>query len=272
MIKPFSRKNLVPNPKVQLSKFRQMLKERLPFTFIRFSDGETEILFNRYLEINSGRTFFKGKEYNNNYPDYDSKVFNPGKNSDIRNDLLKSALFASPNYYKGIPASHNGKICEREFMVRLNGGLDHYLTFSDLFLNSNYLEYRQSVVNEFNNYRNIYVVANYRTELCGFLRNANLISIPDNFFSNYQEVFSSTYNKLSDVEPGSLILSSASSLTNIVGHKLFLSRKDITFIDIGTSLNDYLGLDLNTRIYHSSEKGPISSFLLRFKKGHQIKW
>ena len=47
-----------------------------------------------------------------------------------------------------------------------------------------------------------------------------------------------------------LILSSASSLSNVLGHRLRISRPDLTFLDIGTVLNDFMGLPLGTRAYH----------------------
>lgn len=263
---------LVPRPKEQLVKFRNMLIDRKPFTFVRFSDGETEILFNRYLEISGGKTFFKGNEYKNNYPIYDSKVFNPNENEDLRSDLLEAAFYKDDLYFKGIPTSHNGKISEREFMVRLNGGFDSQLTFADLFLNSNYSNYRNFILPEFSRFEKIYVVANYRAEFKGILEDAVHIDIPDNFFSNYAEVLDSTYNRLVDIETGSLVLSSASTLTKILGYKIFLCRQDVTFIDIGTSINDLLGLDLNTRNYHSNIDGMFNKLVLNFKKGHKIKW
>ena len=39
----------------------QKLKIKQPFCFIRFSDGEVEIIKNRYLKIYNGKTHFKGK-------------------------------------------------------------------------------------------------------------------------------------------------------------------------------------------------------------------
>ena len=57
-------------------------------------------------------------------------------------------------------------------------------------------------------------------------------------------------NNLFDIPSGSLILSSASSLSNIIGFELFNQRNDITFLDIGTSINDLIGLQEITRTYH----------------------
>ena len=78
------------------------------------------------------------------------------------------------------------------------------------------------------------------------------MKIPDNFFSNYQNVKKDILDKLLHIPSGSLVLSSASSLTNILGFQLFKLRKDVTFIDVGTAINDLISLDTITRSYHKT--------------------
>ena len=81
---------------------------------------------------------------------------------------------------------------------------------------------------------------------------------------------------LKNAPANSIILSSASSYTNILGYKLHNIRPDLFFIDIGTALNDYLSLPHKTRVYHclldKSLKGRISAFQYKRSKGYQIKW
>ena len=67
--------------------FKQNVKQKKPFCFVRFSDGETEIIRNRYLKINKGVTIFQGKVSKNNYSDFDSKEFIPNLHNQIREDL-----------------------------------------------------------------------------------------------------------------------------------------------------------------------------------------
>jgi len=137
-----------PNPRTHLENLLLKLKSKESFSFIRFSDGEIEILRNRYLEINNGKTVFRDREFSNNFPVYDKKKFDPEINQDFREDLLKSALFRGGNYYKGIPTAHNDALYDRELMLRLNGGFDSRMTFADLFLNSNYETYKKKFVKE----------------------------------------------------------------------------------------------------------------------------
>lgn len=263
---------LIPDAVIHLENFISLLKSKTHFSFVRFSDGEIEILRNRYLEIGGGKTVFRGREFKNSFPDFDAKRFDPRIHQNIRKDLLSSALFREKNFYKGIPTSHNDAIKDREFLLRLNGGFDTNMTFSDLFLNSNYRKYRDEVVPLFESYENIYVIANYRAKPIGILEKATHINIPDNFFATYDRVVDDVYTQTKDIPNGSLILSSASSLSNILGHRMYVQNPNITFLDIGTSINDLLSLNHNTRAYHSEEKSFFQRIFYRTKKGYEIKW
>jgi hypothetical protein len=264
--------NLVPNPVNHIENITKLLNSKEAFSFVRFSDGETEILKNRYLEINNGITIFRGKQFVNKYPQFDSKKFDPRIHQHIRKDLLESAMVKDMRFYKGIPSLHNNALKDREYMLRLNGGFDFNITFADLFLNSNYKKYRDDVVPLFSNYEKIYVIANYRAKLCGILHHAKHITVPDNFFATYQDNLNDIMASLVDIEKGALILSSASSLTKVVGHKLFMQRKDVTFLDVGTSINDLLSLNHNIRDYHAEHDSLIKKIFFRHKKGYKIQW
>lgn len=261
-----------PDPDNHLNHFVKMLEEYKPFSFVRFSDGEIEILRNRYVEINGGKTVYKGRVFSNNFPKFDEKKFDPKINKTIRKDLLSSALFKGEFFYKGIPTAHNNAINDREFLLRLNGGFDFNMTFSDLFLNSNYLLYRRNMVPLFEKYERIYVVANYRAKPIGLLSKAKHITIPDNFFANYDKVIQDVWNQIKNVKNGSLILSSASSLSKILGHMLYIKNTNITFLDIGTSINDLLSLSHNTRAYHQQDRSILQRILYRKSKGYNIRW
>lgn len=264
-------KNKLPDGIEHLNSVKLKLKNKEPFTFIRFSDGETEILKNRYLEIAPGKTVFRGKEIKNNFPQFDSKKFDPSLHQNIREDLLESAKFKADNYFKGIPTSHNKAIDDRDMMLELNDGLDISITFADLFLNSNYEKYLDEIVPLFEDFENIIVIANYRAKPIGILNNAKHLSIPDNFFETYDEVLADILDKLKDIPSGTLILSSASSLSNIIGYKLALKRNDITFLDIGTSINSLLSMDDKIRSYHKQKRKTL--FRRIFKKSKDnIKW
>lgn len=267
--------NNSPNPEKHLYYFLHMAQNKSPFTFVRFSDGEIEILRNRRLSINNGKTEFRGMKLTNTFPEYDKKIFDPQTGQSIRKDLFSSACFCNSSFYKGIPTSHNLAVIDREFMLRLNGGFSNQITFSDVLINSNFLTFRKVIFpNILKEFKSVYVVCNLRSKFSAPLADAIKISIPDNFFADYNKIEQKVMNKIHQCPQGALILSSASSLSNILGWKLRLARPDLTFIDVGTVLNDLLGLDIVTREYHVlSLKTDIYNFVkkVRYKMRHEYK-
>jgi len=268
----------IPDGVSDLLRLEDFIVKRKPFSFVRFSDGEIEILRNHNLSIMKNFTEYRGRFFKNNFPTFDQKSFHPNSQQFIRRDLLATALFKNEFYFKGVPARHNGMLADREFMLRLHGGADSNITFSDLFMNSNFLMARERFFpSVFSNFEKIAVIGNWRSELKGPLAEALLIKIPDNFFSNYSEVLMDTYFQLKTLPEFSLVLASASSLSNILGYRLHVSRPDLTFIDVGTSLNDLLGLSVVSRRYHQLRnahgfKEKIKMMNFRFSKGYKLRW
>lgn len=270
--------HVMPTGDGELDRFERLIRELTPFTFVRFSDGELEILHNRKLVIAGGVTEFRGKRFSNQFPEFDQKRFDPRCGQNIRSDLLASAIFCDDYYLKGIPTRHNNAISDREFMLRLNGGFTPQMTFSDLFLNSNFLRARASFFPFLAaSFEDLIVVGNWRCGLNGYLKKGRLIPVPDDFFSSYQQTLHSVEVALQDAPMSALILSSASSLSNVLGHRLRVSRPDLTFLDIGTALNDYMGLPLGTRAYHKlinprtlSER--FAAWRYRRHREYQLQW
>ena len=244
--------NVKPNPKDHFNYLLNLLNFKQPFTFIRFSDGEVEVLRNRELVISDKKTLFRGKVYSNNYPEMDTKKFDPLIDQQFRKDLLDSSIFKSKFFYKGIRSfSINDceSIIDREFLLRLNGGFDCHITFSDFLINDNYLKFRSKMFPLIlSKFKNIVVVSNWRAKIkFKFYKH---VKVGDNFIKSYQNELSSKLNILINIPLDSIVLCSASSLTNILGYKLYLLRPDLTFLDVGTSLNDLFSLQNDTRIYH----------------------
>lgn len=267
-----------PTGEHDLLRFQALVERRLPFSFVRFSDGEIEIIRNRRLVIAEGRTEFRGKQSINNFPEFDQKIFDPNDGQVFRKDLLASAIFSDNVYFKGVPTQHNNAINDRELMLRLNGGFAPQMTFSDLFLNSNFLSARSEFFpTTVASFESVILIGNWRCALKGYLASARLVKIPDNFFLSYEATLDSVLTELKKAPSSSLVLSSASSLSNIVGHRLRVLRPDITFLDIGTVLNDLLSLPLNTRAYHKlmsprTLRERISALRYKMSKEYRLRW
>lgn len=267
----------VPTAKKDFEHLKFLLENQHPFVYIRFSDGETEIIRNYYLEIREHKVIWSGGILNHGYPAFDRKTFNPLTNQEFRADLLKSTLANGLNYFKGIPASHNGAVRDRNLMMRLNGGLSSSLTFSDLFLNGNFQAYRNKIVPLFDLFENVAVIGNYRMRPDLYRNTWQHIKIPDDFFMTYPDVRQSVWESIERLPQGSLVLSSASSLSNVMGYFTFVNRPDIIFVDIGTSLHDLMGIQTGIRGYHIEiEPWTLSNWVrkiwYKFTKEYHLKW
>ena len=249
--------------------FIEKIKYQVPFVFVRFSDGETEILLGNKLSIMPGKTFFRGKHQPNNFPVYDSKNFDPNIHSKIREHLILSAFYKSNNYFKGVPGLHNRMFKERRLLFAMNSFTDHNLTFSDLFVNSNFEKFEQELVPLLLKSKP-YLVANYRavpTFECIH------VPIPDDFFGDFDRVFNDIFLRLKSIPANSLVISAASSLSNILGFQLNKVRPDLTFIDIGTSLNKHLSLNTKSRLYYDYYDQSFARRLAsRLKPGFRLIW
>ena len=233
--------------------FYSMLVSGVPFTFSRYSDGETEILKNRKLTISEQEVFFRNKVLTYTYPLYDQKSFVPERDAALRADLKNSLTFEGKRYFKGIPGSHNSAE-ERDYYIELVGNNIENVTLADIFVNDNYRFFVRKFMRLIEASSNVIVICNENAKPKSFF--GDHIYIPTNAFPDYQAVLNRTMRKLVQIPEGSVVLSSASSLSNILGHKLYLERPDCTFLDLGSAINSYLGLDTVTRVYHVGVHGP----------------
>lgn len=260
--------------------FEQMLKNvlaRKPFTFIRFSDGEMEILRNNKLFIGDGKVQWSKGEVLFPYPDFDRKDFVPDRDQAFRHMLTESAVHRSNSYLKGVPAQHNRADRDRDWMIELNGGILQGLTFADLFINSNFRRFRSEFLPALVARDDVAVLGNFRMEPRKLNENWKHVKIQDNFIPDFELVLESAMEALEKLPHGYIILASASSLSNVAGFKLNSVRPDLTFIDIGTSLHDLMGLTSGIREYHFLVAKPTLGNLLRRARyyltgSHKLEW
>jgi len=161
-----------------------LLINKNPFTFIRFSDGEMEVVRNERLFIGKGRISWSRGEVSYSYPDFDYKDFSPARDQKLRADLLASAEYRSDYYFKGVPTAHNDAIRDRNLMVALNGENTTNLTFADLLINENFLAFRKLLIPLFSNFATVYYFGNHRANPKLINESWKLVPLQDNFFEN----------------------------------------------------------------------------------------
>lgn len=263
----------MPDPVEDLGFFIYLLRNGKPFTYIRFSDGESEVLHGGELRLGRGKTRFQGRTFTNSFAEWDTKTFIPEEHVELRSDLIRSALYFEPYFFKGIATSSNNRRAERFMMERWNKSTVSTLTFADLLVNENYplflAEFLPSVLES---PKPLVVICNASARFEA--APAQIIHVPSDFFLDYKETLDATLTKLTECARGSIVLSSASSLSNILGHRLKLKRPDITFLDVGTSINHLLGFSASGRHYlmNSEPKDAQQREFCLDKRSMKIYW
>jgi hypothetical protein len=266
-----------PEAKRDFQELRSRFINNTPTTFVRFSDGELEILRNNALSITDGVVRWRLGTLDGKYPQHDNKSFVPERDTLLRSDLIESAQYKSNGYFKGIPASSNRATVDRDYMIDLNGGDVQGLTFSDLFINENYRAFIKELLPLFLQNQNVTFVGNFRSNIPKLSEKWSHLAISDNVFPVYEDLFPKLLKTLTELDVNALVLSSASSISNTLGHQLHRARPDITFVDVGTSLNPFIGLGQATRAYQTqllpwSPKNVSRKLKYQLLGNHRMKW
>lgn len=215
------------------------------FAFLRFSDGECFILYDYFIQLgdngykigdSSGYAYY-GKE--------EQKLFDPEKHSFYRQKLIESLEYVAPNYYKGIPVRKSCDDCGFIFdeIVENAGGDSEYLTFANLWNNSNYPKFIEEIVPIFSDKKIVLVVNE-----C-----ANIDKLPFKVVKDFRvgsNCFINNYDIIEDMREyisqnsieNHVFLVSAASLSNLIVHQLFESYPNNTYIDIGSTLNPIMDM------------------------------
>lgn len=237
--------------------FLELLENRIPFTFIRFSDGELEILRNHEVQIREKFVYSSFGRSSFNYPRFDHKHFRPDSGTEIRRLLQESLSYQDAWYFKGVPASHNQSrvfdaLAARELCFEYGGrDLTNQWAFADLFVNSNYIRFKHFFIPVFRSLPKLVFIGNYRMVPSRLNPRVQHIPVPDGAFDNFPMNVERITSQALNADEGSVILSSASSISNVVGHKLRQARPDLTFLDVGTALHSSCGLNGANRLYQA---------------------
>lgn len=252
------------NFKDDFLKIINKLKSGENFSFIRFSDGELFILQNKKLILNSSGTYVDEVLCGPAYAPEDHKSFIPLQHEYFRKKLEESLTFHKKNYFVGISC----KCCvgqqNCDYMKNLYGQEDEYLTWSNLFVNSNYPLFVQNFLPALKNKKVVFI--------CN--KKADLSKMPINVVKEFRigtnamiEQFNlseeiSQYIKDNDIKDH-VFLFSASSLTNITAYELFKKHDNNTYIDIGTTMNIFMNLSIERSYLKSYWKNQPGSDIMK---------
>jgi hypothetical protein len=219
-------------------KLLDKLKNNEHFSYSKYSDGELFILQGKQLILDPNHHSYFNTE--------DHKYFDPTQHDYFRKMLLDAFRFNHENYYIGICGPSDQSDDVFYWMKNESGRDEQHLTWANLFVNSNYKRFREEFLPEFSN-KNIIIVCNEKSDLSklpfkvkkDFRVGSNCII---NNLSLVDEI--SKYVKDNNITDH-LFLFAASSLGNVIIHKLTELEYRNTYFDVGSTLNPLLGLSID---------------------------
>jgi hypothetical protein len=215
------------------SKFQEMIVNHKPFAISRNNDGEMIILFNEFIDL---RTKLNGEFI------YDP---NQEQHKFYREKLLESAQYKADNYYVGIACRCCVGVAKHERLKALTGQDDDHLTWGNIFVNSNYPLYVKDIIPAFSDY-NVVMIVNDKAityDLPFRDKIVKTFTVGTNaWMENYGLVDEmKAYVKDNNIE-NHMFLFCAGPFSNILIHECFKISSKNTYIDAGSTLDNYMSL------------------------------
>jgi len=220
----------------------EMIKSKQPFAFTRFSDGELYMMQNRKFKIEKDKVFLREQAHSGHWGEEELKEFIPEEQQMYREKLIETFKFVKHNYIKGISC----KCCVGEEDWKWQDQhlkSDEQLTWANLLINGNYVNFVEQMVPEFNNYDVVYIcnhmanVDNLPFEIKKTFRIGNNCHVND--YALIEEV--KNWVKVNDIK-NHLFLFSAATLTNYMIYELYKEYDQNTYMDIGSTLNPIMDM------------------------------
>lgn len=205
--------------------FKALLNLHIPFSVTRYGDGEMYVFEGR-LGRNAVQEFqFDGQEH-------------------LQQELLESYEHKQDNYFVGVPC----KCCvgEANFnkMKELSKKEDGKLTWANIFVNSNFTFFQDSIVPQFKKYK-VNMVAPGSPENLPF-DVANFYEVGYNAWVNNAGVYDDLVEYISSNKvEGELFLFCAGPFAKTLSYKLFKQFPQNTYLDLGSVFLRELGLKAN---------------------------
>jgi len=218
-----------------LAILNDLASKKKPFAVVRFGDGEFTIIRDRRIDL-------RGKcmgEYK-----YDP---NDKKDRELRDLLIDSISYKSPNYWVGIVCSccggnnvHNGMLKKVQSVP----------TWANIFVNSNYTYYKRTFLPTIIKNYKIVLVCNKKASLKRLpFKPVKVFTVGTN---SWREDFDLINELVSFMEhkEGHAILVCAGPFSNILVYKVWLANPNNVVINAGSTL-DPLFFNRRTRKYHN---------------------
>ena len=233
------------NFKDEFEKYYDKIKNHEPFAFSRWADGELWILEDKFCP--------HGTEWSLSPTSYgylepeDQKHFDATQHGFHKDKLWDAFRYAASNYHIGITTASDSNILAgvnpRDWMIE-NGGSDiDNITYANLFINSNYRQFRERIIPLFSEYDTT-ILCNERCDIS--IPHKKDFRVGSNCIVNDDDKIEEMVDYVKHEKPeGELFLFCASSLGNCCIHRLHEVAPNNTYLDMGSALNPDLKLGID---------------------------
>jgi hypothetical protein len=228
-------------------KLLEKIKKHENFAFTRFSDGEVFVMQNKELILAKENVRVGETVYNFGYDEEDHKHFDPSEHGFLKDALLDAYKFKKDNYFVGGICS-NCTCASRDYkgwMQEQYGEMDENYMTTNLLVNSNYSIFISQMLPEIKK-RELVIICNEKATFPDKdLKIKKHFKVGKNCIVNDWHLIEeiSSWIEENDIE-NCLFLFSASSLSEVLIHKLYDKHGNNTYIDVGTTMNKSFGLSL----------------------------
>jgi predicted Zn-dependent protease len=240
----------------EFDKFLNLLRSEENFAFSRFSDGELFMLKGERLVLAENNYITGELKGHGVYPKEEQKDFDPERDKFYQEKLVEALQYRKKNYYKGLTGLVDEDIAGEgsfQFQLDLCGeGDEEHLSYSNVFINNNYPKFIEHILPILSQ-REIIFIAN---------ESATFDKLPFKVIKHFKvgsNCIINDYNLVEDIKvwikenniKNKVFLFSASTLSNYIIHECFRECDENTYMDIGTCLSPWMGLEgwRHTRAY-----------------------
>lgn len=221
-----------------------------PFAFTRYSDGEMFVMQGKRLKLGASEAIVGDTIYPASWAPEDHKDIDPAIHQSIIGKLIDAFKYDAPEYYKGISCKCCVGDANRNFFNTLCPETK-YWTWANLLVNGNYPYFVTHLIPLIQAHPRLVLVANSKADLHESIKPKKWFKVGLNCIVNDQPLIEEMANWMvaNDINEH-LFIFSASSLTQMLIHRLHQVNPNNTYLNIGTTMNHLMGLSCNRGYLH----------------------
>jgi len=206
-------------------KIRDAVSLKSNFAISRYGDGEYSVLKNKAIHVGDGWTF------------------EPSEHAEYQKLLMDSFTYQNPGYYKGIPCTCCMSVEDCNWMREHSKQKDEGLTWANIFVNANYKNYQKHMIPLYQE-SDVILVCNENADVGAlpFKVKKDFRVSAGGWIKEYPVVKEVKKYLKGDRLKEHLFLFSAGPLGNILAHQLMKMSNNNVYLDIGSTLDSYMGL------------------------------